>query len=103
LFVPWVTILLAEKTSLEILEYVAYICETCIQDAVLVGELRDRSRKASGNAEVRKRKAALIERIKGLEGLVKKGKVEKAIVGTRQQDVRFLWPSVCLFQAVADL
>jgi hypothetical protein len=60
----------------------------------MVGDLKDRSKKASGNADVRKRKAALIERIKGLDGLVKKGKATKAIVATRQQDVRFWWLSV---------
>ena len=58
------------------------------QDAALISQLRDRSKIALQNADVRKRKATLNTRILGLDNLIKKGKTTKAIVAERHQRVR---------------
>lgn len=59
-----------------------------VQDAALISQIKDRSKIALQNADVRKRKAALNTRILGLDNLIKKGKTTKAIITERRHNVR---------------
>lgn len=57
----------------------------CLQEAAQVANIRERAKIALKNADIRKRKARLHERIAGLDALAKKGKVSKAMLEQRRE------------------
>lgn len=58
-----------------------------VQEAAEVAHIRERAKVALKNADIRKRKAKLHERIAGLDALAKKGKVTKALLQQRREQV----------------
>jgi hypothetical protein len=60
-----------------------------VQAAGHVPTIRDRAQVALANADIRKRKAALLADVANLKTLVKQGKVTKEQALERQQRVRF--------------
>lgn len=59
-----------------------------MQEATSVPQLKDRALVAQKNADIRKRKQALLAEVPQLKTIVKKGKVTQEMVVARQERVR---------------
>jgi hypothetical protein len=64
-----------------------------MQEAAAVPALKDRALVAQKNADIRKRKQALLADIEQLKVIAKKGKISKEVMVSRQERVLFLVPT----------